>query len=34
MKDIQALVGHADIRTTAGYIDTDENAQRKLVDLI
>lgn len=34
MKDIQALVGHADIRTTAGYIDTDEDAQRKLVDLI
>jgi integrase len=34
MKDIQELVGHADLRTTAGYIDTDENAQRKLVDLI
>ncbi len=34
LKDVQALVGHASIQTTQGYIDTDEEAQRKLVDII
>ena len=34
LKDVQALVGHADLKTTSGYIDTDEDAQRKVVDLL
>lgn len=34
MKDVQAMAGHSDIRTTAGYIDEDEDAQRKVVDMI
>lgn len=34
LKDVQALAGHSDLRTTARYIDTDEDAQRRVVDLI
>lgn len=34
LKDIQALVGHASIKTTEKYIDVDEEAQRKLVEVL
>jgi integrase len=34
LKDVQALAGHADLKTTSRYIETDPDAQRKLVDLI
>ena len=34
MKDVQSLAGHEDMKTTSRYIDTDEEAQRKVVDLI
>jgi integrase len=32
LKDVQALAGHADLKTTSRYIETDPDAQRKLVD--
>jgi hypothetical protein len=31
---VQALAGHADLKTTSRYIETDPDAHRKLVDLI
>lgn len=34
LRDVQALVGHESLTTTQRYIDTDPDAQRKLVDLI
>lgn len=34
LRDVQALAGHADLRTTALYIDTDGDAQRRLVDML
>jgi integrase/recombinase XerC len=34
LRDVQALAGHADLKTTSRYIETDPDAQRKLVDLI
>lgn len=34
LKDVQALAGHSDLKTTSRYIETDPEAQRKLVDLI
>lgn len=34
LKDVQALAGHADLRTTSRYIDQNEDAQRKLVDMV
>lgn len=34
MKDVQQLAGHSDIRTTGGYIETDPDAQRKVIKLI
>lgn len=34
LRDVQALVGHSSLKTTERYIDTDEDAQRKLVDII
>jgi integrase/recombinase XerD len=33
LKDVQALAGHKDLQTTSRYIETDPNAQKKLVDL-
>lgn len=34
LRDVQALVGHESLTTTQRYIDTDPDAQRKLVDLL
>jgi integrase/recombinase XerD len=34
LRDVQALAGHADLKTTARYIETDEDAQRKVVNAI
>lgn len=34
LRDVQALAGHESLTTTQRYIDTDPDAQRKLVDLI
>lgn len=34
LKDLQALAGHADVRTTMRYVETDPEAQRKLVALL
>ena len=34
LKDVQALAGHADLKTTSGYIEQSEDAQRKVVDLL
>lgn len=34
LRDVQALAGHADLKTTERYIDTDEDAQKKVIDLI
>jgi integrase/recombinase XerD len=34
LRDIQALAGHASLGTTARYIETDHEAQRKIVALI
>lgn len=31
LKDVQDLAGHSDIRTTSGYIDVNEDAQRSVV---
>jgi integrase len=33
LKDVQDLAGHADLATTQLYIDVNENAKRKVVDL-
>ena len=32
LRDVQALAGHASIQITQRYVDTDPEAQRKLVD--
>lgn len=34
IRDVQALAGHSSIATTQRYIDSDPEAQRRLVDLI
>ena len=34
LRDVQMLAGHADLTTTAGYIDADPEASRKVVNLI
>jgi integrase/recombinase XerD len=34
LRDVQALLGHESLNSTQRYIETDENAQRKVVDLI
>lgn len=34
LRDVQILAGHTSLRTTQRYIDGDEDAQRKIVDLI
>ena len=34
LKDVQELLGHADLATTQRYIEGDEEAKRKVVDLI
>lgn len=34
LRDVQMLAGHADLTTTSGYIDTDPEATRKLVNII
>jgi integrase/recombinase XerD len=34
LKDVQALAGHADLKTTALYIETDPDAQRRVVEMI
>lgn len=34
LKDVQEIVGHKDLKTTQRYIETDPDAQQKLVDLI
>jgi integrase/recombinase XerD len=34
LKDVQALAGHADLKTTALYIETDPEAQRNVVNMI
>ena len=32
LKDVQSLAGHSDLKTTSRYIETDPEAQRKLVE--
>ncbi|MGJ4902321.1 tyrosine-type recombinase/integrase [Bradyrhizobium sp. HKCCYLS2058] len=34
LRDVQALAGHSNLRTTQGYIDQDVDAQRKVVHLL
>ena len=34
LRDVQLLAGHRSIQTTQGYIDGDEQAQRRLIKLI
>ena len=34
LRDVQILAGHAALSTTQRYIETDVEAQRKVVDLI
>ncbi|MBS0252406.1 MAG: tyrosine-type recombinase/integrase [Proteobacteria bacterium] len=34
LKDVQALLGHENLNTTQRYIETDEDAQRKVVDML
>jgi integrase/recombinase XerD len=34
LKDVQSMVGHADMKTTSRYIDTNEDAQKRVVDMI
>ena len=34
LRDVQQLAGHANLTTTALYIETDQDAQRKLVALL
>ena len=34
LKDVQRMVGHTDIRMTARYIEADEDAQKRVVDMI
>ena len=32
LRDVQALAGHSSIQTTQRYVDTDPEAQRRLID--
>ncbi len=34
LRDVQLMVGHSDLTTTASYIDADPDASRKLVNII
>lgn len=34
IKDVQILAGHSDLKTTSAYIDTNKDAQRKVVNSI
>lgn len=34
LKDVQALAGHADLKTTSRYIEVDPEAQRKVVSML
>ena len=34
LRDVQQLVGHRSIKTTQGYIDGDDDAQRRLIRLL
>ena len=34
LKDVQALMGHESLQTTSRYIETDPEAQRRVVNLI
>lgn len=34
LRDVQMLAGHSSLRVTQGYIDGEQDAQRKIVDLI
>lgn len=34
LRDVQMLAGHTSLRVTQRYIDTDQDAQRKIVELI
>jgi len=34
LRDVQMLAGHSNLRVTQRYIDGDQDAQRKIVDLI
>lgn len=34
LRDVQALAGHSNLNTTQRYIDTDAEAQRKIVELV
>ena len=34
LKDIQMMVGHSSLQTTQRYIESDSEAQRKVVNLI
>jgi integrase len=34
LKDLQTLLGHADLSTTAKYIEASEDAQKRVVDMI
>jgi integrase len=34
LRDVQALAGHTNLNTTQRYIDTDADAQRKIVELV
>jgi hypothetical protein len=34
LRDVQALAGHASLSTTSRYIETDSEAQAKLVNIV
>jgi integrase/recombinase XerD len=34
LRDVQALAGHASLSTTSRYIETDNEAQQKLVNIV
>ena len=34
LRDVQNLAGHASLQTTQRYIESDEEAKRKIVDLV
>lgn len=34
IRDVQALMGHEDLKTTQGYIETSEDAQKRVIDII